>query len=78
MTAAPRWVKDFNGDVRVAPAHGREPGEYLAKLGRVYMNAGERWTRRLERLSGRLEDEFKPPVVLLESRSGLHDIMVGA
>ena len=36
MTAAPRWAQDFDGDVRVVPAHGRESGEYLAKLGRVY------------------------------------------
>lgn len=75
MTAAPAWVGDFDGDVRVAPVHGRDPGEYLAKLGRVYMDRyGDPWTARLERLLGELEAGFDPTVVLLESRSGLHDI----
>ena len=75
MTAAPRWAQDFDGDVRVAPAHGREPGEYLAKLGRVYMDTEEEpWTRRLNRLLLRLEDNLETDVVILESRSGLHDI----
>ena len=75
MLAAPAWAQDFDGDVRVAPAHGRDPGEYLAKLGRVYMDtAGEPWTERLGRLLGNLEAAFRPTVMLLESRNGLHDI----
>ena len=32
------------------------------------------WTARLKRLLERLEDECEPTVVLVESRSGLHDI----
>lgn len=75
MTAAPRWAQDFDGDVRVAPAHGRVAGEYLAKLGRVHMDAAdEPWTARLGRLLDRLETTVEPDVVVLESRSGLHDI----
>ena len=75
ITATPRWTQDFDGDVRVVPAHGREPGEYLAKLGRVHMDTEEDpWTARLSRLLLRLEDNFEPDVVILESRSGLHDI----
>ena len=76
MTAAPAWAQDFEGDVRVAPAHGDKPGEYLAKLGRVYMDTCDRsWPERLEHLLQRLEEsDFEPTVVLLESRSGLHDI----
>ncbi len=75
MTAAPAWADDFDGGVRVVPAHGRNPGEYLAKLGRVYMDRhDDPWTARLERLLCRLEAGFDPTVVLLESRSGLHDI----
>ena len=74
MTAAPPWTGDFDGVVHVAPAHGREPGEYLAKLGRVYMDNRVGWTARLlEMLSG-LEEAVQPTIVLLESRSGLHDI----
>lgn len=75
MVAEPSWADDFEGDVRVVPAHGRDPGEYLAKLGRVYMDTNhDPWTARLERLLVQLEDQVKPTVVLLESRSGLHDI----
>ena len=75
MTAAPRWAQDFDGDVRVVPAHGREAGEYLAKLGRVHMDAADDpWTARLGRLLEGLENAFEPDVVVLESRSGLHDI----
>lgn len=75
MAGAPRWAQGLDGEVRVAPAHGREPGEYLAKLGRVYMDtAGDPWAARLLRLIRRLEAEIKPDIVLVESRSGLHDI----
>ena len=74
MVGAPRWAQDLEGDVRVVPAHGREPGEYLPKLGRVFMDVGESWTMRLERMLTRLEEEYQPKVVLLESRSGLNDI----
>ena len=74
MTAAPSWSHDLRGDVRVAPAHGSEPGDYLAKLGRVYMDTDQPWTTRLARMLDRLEADFEPTLVLLESRSGLHDI----
>ena len=75
MVAAPTWVQDLEGDVRVAPAHGVRAGEYLAKLGRVYMDADENpWTKRLDRLLVGLEDRFHATAILLESRSGLHDI----
>ncbi len=75
MLATPSWAQNFDGDVRVVPAHGHDPGEYLAKLGRVYMDkVHEPWTDRLERVLVNLETVFKPTVVLLESRNGLHDI----
>ena len=75
MTAAPAWANDLEGKAFVVPAHGRKPSEYLAKLGRVYMNSGnDSWALRLESLLATLEDRFDPGFVLLESRSGLHDI----
>ena len=74
MTAAPRWTQDFDGDIRVVPAHGVEAGEYLAKLGRVHMDTHVAWTARLRRLLERLESRFEPEIVLLESRSGLHEV----
>ena len=75
MAAAPDWAGELEGEVNVAPAHGAEPGEYLAKLGRVYMSSrGKGWSSRLERMLNRLKDEFSPTLVLIESRNGLHDI----
>ena len=79
MVSAPAWAHDLPGDVWVAPAHGRDPGEYLAKLGRVYMDtAVDPWIARLRGLLEGLEATFKPGVVLLESRNGLHDIAAAA
>lgn len=74
MVATPAWPSDFEGDVCVVPAHGRDPGEYLAKLGRAYMGAGDTWNDRLRRLLMHLEEQYEPTIVLAESRSGLHDI----
>ena len=78
MLASPRWAQDSSGDVCVAPAHGRAPGDYLAKLGRVYRNRPAAWDVRLRGLLQRLEARFEPTVVLLESRSGLHDVAAAA
>ena len=74
MAAYPSWGMDFDGEVNVVPAHGKEPGEYLAKLGRVYMDKEIPWTARLECMLSQLEKRYEPSTVLLESRSGLHDI----
>ncbi len=61
--------------MRVVAAHGRVAGEYIEKLGRVYMDGErERWAQRLARMLASLEAEYAPTTVLLESRSGLHDI----
>ena len=74
MIAMPSWHHDLPGDVRIVSAHGAQSGEYLAKLGRVYMDTDVRWTKRLEQLLSMLREVVKPTIVLLESRSGLHDI----
>ena len=72
-----------DGEIYVAPAHGRDPGEYLSKLGRVWMSvddpAGGRqlWDGRLRRLVEQLEDTVKPDVVLIDSRSGIDEISSG-
>ncbi len=71
---SPAWASNLEGDVYVAPAHGLEPGEYLAKLGRVYMDSPEPWRHRLDRMLENLQNLCNPSVILLESRSGLHDI----
>ena len=82
MIGRPRWVQDLRGDILVVPAYGHPPGEYLAKLGRVYLDGPrangeqgpERWTARLARLLRSLENQARPTVVLLDARCGLHDL----
>ena len=74
MIAQPTWHQDLRGDVCIVPAHGAESGEYLAKLGRVYLDTDIPWTERLKKLLEALRAAAKPSIVLLESRSGLHDI----
>ena len=74
MIGRPTWHQHLKGDVCMVPAHGAEPREYLAKLGRTYLDAGAPWTERLKKLLTALRVATNPSVVLLESRSGLHDI----
>lgn len=68
------------GEIRVVPAHGSNPGEYLSKLGRIWMpkfvDGGRRqaWSERLERLLRDLEREHQPQVVLIDSRAGIDEI----
>lgn len=68
------------GEIRVAPAHGKEPGEYLSKLGRIWMpkfvDGGHRqvWSERLERLILKLEQEHRPDMVLIDSRAGIDEV----
>ena len=65
------------GQVYVVPAFGKETGDYLPKLGRVYLERGgqgpEPWPSRLRRMVQALEQHVAPDVVLLDSRTGLHD-----
>ena len=68
------------GEIRVVPAHGREPGEYLSKLGRIWMpkfvEGGRRqvWSERLERLIRELEQKHQPDMVLMDSRAGIDEV----
>lgn len=69
-----------DGEIHVVPAHGAEHGEYIAKLGRVWMpklrqdGTREGWSARLERLLQALEVRIQPDVVLIDSRSGIDEI----
>lgn len=74
MVGTPAWAQDLEGSVAVAPAHGRCAGEYLAKLGRVYLDTESPWTERLDRVITSLEEAWQPSIVVIESRSGLHDV----
>lgn len=80
MVGRPAWPRDLAGDVIVVPAYGRNWGEYIAKLGRVYLDKSAAdgrlvpWGQRLAQLIGALERQEIPDVVIIDSRSGLHDI----
>lgn len=69
-----------NGEILIVPAHGREFGEYIAKLGRVWMpktldcGGQENWSDRLERLISELEKIYHPDVILIDSRAGIDEI----
>jgi hypothetical protein len=66
-----------SGSITVVPAFGSDTGDYLAKLGRAYLERGpaghELWPSRLKRLVEAIEQQAKPDIVLLDSRTGLHD-----
>lgn len=69
-----------DGEIFVAPAHGAHPGEYISKLGRVWMprrgshSAPEPWSQRLGRLIAQLEQRLNPDITLIDSRSGIDNI----
>ena len=69
-----------DGEIYVVPAHGRDPGEYVAKLGRVWMpkindqGSREPWSRRLHRLLLELEERWQPDVMLIDSRAGIDEV----
>jgi hypothetical protein len=69
-----------NGAVYVIPAHGKDAGEYIAKLGRVWMpkhradNSREPWQIRLNRMLDDLETRYKPDIVLIDSRAGIDEV----
>lgn len=69
-----------DGEIHVVPAHGADHGEYIAKLGRVWMpklqadGTREAWSSRLNRLLQNLEERIQPDVVLVDSRSGIDEV----
>lgn len=73
MVGSPRWAEDYDGRALFAPAHGADPGDYLAKVGRAWMTRKGLWSDRLKRLVADLERRYEPEVTLVESRSGMHD-----
>lgn len=69
-----------NGEIFVVPAHGRLAGDYIAKLGRVWMpkiaadGHREAWSVRLRRMLDALEKRLKPDVILIDSRAGIDEV----
>jgi hypothetical protein len=82
MVAESSLQDGTSGRIAVVPAFGTETKEYLAKLGRAYLERGpnghEPWPERLKRLVTGLEARENPDVVLLDSRTGLHDTSAAA
>lgn len=69
-----------DGEIYVVPAHGADPGDYVAKLGRVWMpkirsdGTKESWSARLKRLIDSLEARLGPNVILIDSRAGIDEV----
>ena len=69
-----------NGEIFVVPSHGKNPGEYISKINRIWMPKisstyeHEFWFTRIERLISQLENIYKPDVVLIDSRAGIDEI----
>jgi hypothetical protein len=69
-----------DGEIYVVPAHGNDPGDYIAKLGRVWMpkinddGKQEGWSQRLRRLLNQLEQRWQPGIILIDSRSGIDEV----
>ena len=78
MVATSNLSRD--GEIHIVPAHGGNHGEYIPKLGRVWMpkldanGKLESWSSRLGRLLNELEKRIQPDVVLIDSRSGIDEI----
>jgi hypothetical protein len=68
-----------NGEIVVVPAHGLNPGEYISKLGRVYMptfradGSRQMWSARLNHLLGELEQRHQPDIILIDSCTGINE-----
>lgn len=69
-----------DGEIYVVPAHGVSAGEYVSKLGRVWMpkinleGIKEKWSDRLNRLINELERKIAPDIILVDSRSGIDEV----
>ena len=79
MTARSPLSSQSRGELWVAPSHGLKPGDFVAKLGRAFLDlpgseGTEAWQHRLKRLLTAVEDHRRPDVVLIDARSGFHDL----
>lgn len=68
-----------DGDIYVVPAHGKDAGEYVSKLGRAWMpkvttDGRQSWSQRLQGLINTLEERIKPDIILIDSRAGIDEV----
>lgn len=82
MVAESSLQDGTSGRIAVVPAFGTETKDYLTKLGRAYLERGpngrEPWPARLRRLVAAMESQETPDIVVLDSRTGLHDTSAAA
>lgn len=71
-------AQGLDGEISVIPAYGARTEDYLPKLARCYAEFSgdqpESWAERLQKFVERMEKQYAPDVVILDSRAGLHDI----
>ncbi len=79
LTGISDLSNELDGEIRVVPAYGEQPGEYISKLGRAFLPMVDakgylqNWSQRLENLLKFLEEKFSPDYLLLDARAGLDD-----
>ncbi len=85
MLATSPLADDLPGQVWVVPSHGANAGDYLAKLGRCYLDLPPRdgrgpepWQQRLVRVIDALEQRQQPDAVLLDVRAGMAELASAA
>lgn len=67
------------GEIVVIPAHGRQCGDYIAKMGRAWMHRMDGakripWPQRLRILLRKLDEQHAPDHILIDARAGLDEI----
>lgn len=63
------------GEILIAPAMGTDNHNYMDKLSRVYNDSeGERFEQKLLSFFEAVVEKENPDLILVDSRSGLHDI----
>lgn len=79
MVSISPLADNTQGSIRVAAAMGQGETAYLSKLARVYADTPAKegpqtFADRMLRVTGLLETQERPNIVLIDSRAGLHDV----
>lgn len=69
------------GELIVLPAHGRAPGEYIAKFGRLVVDkhapSFEHWHARLNRMVEAIDATYQPDIILMDLPTGVGELATG-